>query len=371
MPKKIILVIILTMLIPIKVCGADEENNELTYYDFDEIEDECESSGFDFEETVKEFINGNVDESFNNLGKEIVNSLTGELIKQRKLVIEVIIIGIAAAVFTNIAASFLSGKTSDTGFYITFMALMSSLCAGYAITCTVVTKALNSLISLMNAIVPVYILSIGFSTGQASAAGFYEIISIVIVLIEKILLTVIIPMIYIYMIISLINNISEQNMLTKACELLKSVIEWVLKALMSFVIGINVIQGMISPIVDGIKTSAIGKAFSIIPGVGGALSSVSGIILGSGTLIKNSIGMASMIAVVTLCFAPVVKTIVMSIAYKAAGALLEPVSDKRITGAISGIYESMLLLTKTLLYAVVFFILTIAIICCTTNSNVT
>ena len=80
--------------------------------------------------------------------------------------------------------------------------------------------------------------------------------------------------------------------------------------------------------------------------------------------------MASMIAVIVLCFIPVIKAVAMSIGYKFAGAMLEPVSDKRISNAVNGIYESIVLLAKTLLYGVVFFLLTMAIVCYSTNRTV-
>ncbi len=71
------------------------------------------------------------------------------------------------------------------------------------------------------------------------------------------------------MVTNLINNVTEGNLLTKVMELIKTAVEWILKALMSLVIGINIIQSMISPIVDTVKTSSFGKAASMIPGVGG------------------------------------------------------------------------------------------------------
>ena len=49
-----------------------------------------------------------------------------------------------------------------------------------------------------------------------------------------------------------------------------------------------------------IKTSTMGKAVGLIPGIGNALGSMSNVILGSGTLIKNSIGMAAMIAIIVV-----------------------------------------------------------------------
>lgn len=376
--KKIIITIIICgavgiIIFPVKSYGSDNGEygpDSIDYYDFSQIDEVMKDDKFDFSGVVRQFFSGDVDTSLTSIGQSILDALFSELSAQRELIIKVIIIGVIAALLTNIATAFLSGNISETGFYIAFMLLMGTLMAGYVITANLVMEAMDRLLEFMEAVVPVYTLSVGFSTGQASAAAFYEVISIVIVLIQKLLKDFILPMIYIYMIFNFINNIIEGNIFTRICELLKTVIEWMLKALLSCVIGINIIQSMINPVMDTIKTSALGKAASVIPGVGSVLTSVSGLVLSSGTLIKNSIGMASMVAVIVLCFVPVVKVVAISIGYKFAGAVLEPVSDKRIVNSINGIYESMVLLAKTLLYGVVFFLLTMAIICYSTNQNV-
>ena len=71
--------------------------------------------------------------------------------------------------------------------------------------------------------------------------------------------------------------------------------------------------------------------------------------------------------IVVIVFVPVVKTTIISLCYKASGAVLEPISDKRVVNAINGVYESTVLLARVLLYAVAFFVLSIAIVCSSTN----
>ena len=367
--KRVVILIIAFMavaaLISIRVEAAEPDD-----YDFSQIDEVMSDTDFDFKETVKLFFSGETDKSITGLGQALLDSLFSELTAQKSLITRIVIIGVAAAVFMNVASAFLKGSIAQTGFYITFMLLMGTLMSGYVIAADLVTDAINSLLEFMEAVVPIYTLSVGFAAGSSSAASFYSIITILIVIIQKLLCDFIIPMIYIYMVFNFINNITEKNVFTRICELLKTVIEWILKALLSCVIGMNIIQSMINPVMDSLKTSALGKAASMIPGVGGVLTSVSGLVLGSGTLIKNSIGMASMIAVIVLCFIPVIKAVAMSIGYKFAGAMLEPVSDKRISNAVNGIYESIVLLAKTLLYGVVFFLLTMAIVCYSTNRTV-
>ncbi len=162
----------------------------------------------------------------------------------------------------------------------------------------------------------------------------------------------------------------DSEFFTKAGELIKTIIEWTLKSLMTFVIGINVIRSLINPIVDSMKVGTMWKVMQSIPGIGNTLNSVSSVVFASGTLIKNGIGISAMIAILVICFIPVVKTSVIAISYKGVSAILEPVSDKRIVNSINTIHISFCLMLKTLLYATVFFILTIAIICASTNLNV-
>lgn len=375
--RKIILVYIIIglMFAPVVVYGEEEDSpTDISYYDYSEITQITQSDGImglDFEEIVSDFVKGDVNSALEKMGESILNIAVSELSAQKSIIVKILSIGMIAAIFSNITGAFVAGNISETGFYITFTTLMGVMVAGYHIAADMVYGALEKLIELMEAIVPVYVLSVGFASGQSSAAGFYQVVALIIIFVEKIIQTIIIPLIYIYMITGLMNNIINGAYLTKACELVKSAVNWILKALLSVVVGMNVIQGLINPVVDSLKTSSFGKAASLIPGIGGALSSMSGIILGSGTLIKNSIGMASMVAIVTVSFGPVIKAVIMSVAYKGAGALMEPVSDKRIINSISGIYEAMGMLAKTLLYAVVFFLLSIAIICSSTNHNMT
>ena len=67
------------------------------------------------------------------------------------------------------------------------MLLMGTLMSGYVIAADLVTDAMNSLLEFMEAVVPIYTLSVGFAAGSSSAASFYSIITILIVIIQKLL----------------------------------------------------------------------------------------------------------------------------------------------------------------------------------------
>ena len=349
--KGFLLGVFLVLIFP-SVAYGKEDYSDISDYDFSDIQEILdEEEGIDFEETVKQLMKG---EGGTGIGELIVNTAFYELQKEKDVIIKVLLIGLAAAMFSNISGAVLNGKISETGFYITYLSLVLALTAGYGVIASMVTKTMELLTELMGAIVPVYVVSIGFSTGSNSAEAFYRVIIIVITLIENVLIRVIIPMIYVYMIANIINNMADGKMFTKTCELIKTIVDWLLKGMLSFVIGINLIRSLINPIVDSIKMGTFGKVLS-------------GIVLASGTLIKNAIGIGGVIAIISICFVPVIKALIVSLGYKLAGAVLEPVSDKRVVNSVNSIYVSIVMLMKTLLYAIVFFLLTIAIICSSTN----
>ena len=360
--KIILISFFMIMLVPVRIF-ATEEADPLSVYDFSDINSVLkDDNAFNFEDCVREIIKGDFDTGFSGLFDMFSSAIFSELANEKAIIIKLIVVGLTAAV--------LSGKISETGFYITYLALIVCMLSGYTIVAEIVKNTMDRLSSFMEAVTPVYILSIGFSTGESTATAFYQVVIMVITLIEKVLINFIIPMIYTYMITGLINNMANGTLFTKAGELIKTIIEWTLKSLMTFVIGINVIRSLITPIVDSMKVGTMWKVMQSIPGIGNTLNSVSSVVFASGTLIKNGIGISAMITILVICFIPVVKTSVIAISYKGVSAILEPVSDKRIVNSINTIHISFCLMLKTLLYATVFFILTIAIICASTNLNV-
>ncbi len=59
-------------------------------------------------------------------------------------------------------------------------------------------------------------------------------------------------------------------------------------------------------------------------------------------MIRNAAGFAVMIGILLICVLPLIKIIALAGLFKVAGALLEPISDSRITNCINEIAGSML-----------------------------
>ena len=144
-------------------------------------------------------------------------------------------------------------------------------------------------------------------------------------------------------------------------------IKWCGYTILTVFMGLNGIKSIINPIKDNINASYVYKAVSIIPGIGDAASMLSQTVIASSTLIKNTIGVAGVVVLVVSMFFPILKLIIISIIYQGIAAVMEPVADKRIIRAISGLGTAVGGLIYLLTVSSILFILTIVLICIATS----
>ena len=70
-----------------------------------------------------------------------------------------------------------------------------------------------------------------------------------------------------------------------------------------------------------------------------------------------------MICLVLIGLFPVLKLLIVMLLHYGVSALLEPISDARLTAAVSGTAQAMQLLLKLVVMACVLFFLLVALIC--------
>ena len=80
----------------------------------------------------------------------------------------------------------------------------------------------------------------------------------------------VLPLIYSYCLLTMINGIWVEEKLALLADLLEKLIGWILKASLGVVTGISLFQSLITPVVDSLKNSAVEKAVSVLPGIGNA-----------------------------------------------------------------------------------------------------
>lgn len=290
------------------------------------------------------------------------NFICDHLLADRVVLFQVVLLVLLAALFANFTNVFSGSQAGEASFYLVYMLLLALLIHSFRSLSAGLSGSLEDLTAFMQALMPSYFLVVTAASGAATAMVFYEMVLGVIFLIQTLLLKAVIPGIQAYVVIQLINYLHKEDFLSKLAELLKTVLEWSLKTITAVVIGMELIQNMISPALDSLKRDALGKTAAAIPGIGNVIDGATEVALGTAVLIRNCLGATGILVLVILGLPPVIKLAGTVLAYKLLAALLQPVSDKRMTGCLWAMGEGCRLLLKVLLTVELLLLITIAVL---------
>lgn len=349
-----------------------ETEDKLFYeFDFSEIDDSLKKIFPDkkmgFQELVSSLITGEGDNAGELVMQFVSDQLNYEFRYNRQNLAYMLLIAIIAAVFTNFSNAFQNKQVSEISFYVLYMLLITMCLNAFRIAVSGIEGNLEVLLDFMRVLCPSYFLAVAIASGSSSSLVFYNIVLFLIYVVEVLILKFLLPIVNIYIMVQVMNYLAGEEYLSQFGELLKKLISWILKTLVTCVIGINVIQGMLAPAIDALKRSALTKTAEAIPGIGNAIGGVADVVLGTAVLIKNGIGMAGAAILIAICAVPILQMVLMTLMYKLAAALVQPVSDKRITGCISSVSEGYELLVKIIFSTGVLFLLTIAVVTASTT----
>lgn len=372
--RKWVNILILAMLFVIMkshaTWGADGAEAMLSDMDFSEVEEmleETQYSGISFEEMVLKLIRGEMPLEKESIREILKTALFGEIQANGRSMVYVLLLAVLSAALTNFTRVFQNRQTSDIGFFVVYLLLLSVLLQSFRTVQSVAGGVLEQMTEFMKLLMPAYMLTIAAAKGATTATLFYEFLIGLIYCVNFVLFRVLLPLCNVYVVIGLVNYISKEDMLSKTADLIKMLVGWGLKTMLAVVIGLNVVQGIITPAVDTFKTSAIHRAVSAVPGVGNTMNAVTETVIGSGMLIKNGVGVGILIVLIMISLIPVLKMAVFMLLYRVASALIQPISDKRMTDCISTVSEGARLLLKCVTTSLVLFFVTVAILAVSTS----
>lgn len=305
--------------------------------------------------------------------KELGNGITGAIYLQteevKTLFMAILVLGIVAALFVNFADLFQNHQVSDIAFYFVYLLMIAVLLNAFISVVSIVREILETVTVFMKLYIPTYMVAVGSASGIASASVYYQILLFVVYLIEWGYLSILLPVVYSYMLLTVINGIWMEEKLSLLLELLNKAISISIKITLGVITGFSLLQSMISPVIDSLQASALKKAMSAIPGIGGLTEGMFEMVIGSAVLIKNSIGLYITFVLIVLCCIPVAKLVLFTVAIKVSAALMGIVSDKRMTNCANKVGDANFMLLKIALSSVSMFVIQIAIITYTTSGG--
>lgn len=339
------------------------DETDITYDEIQEVLDGIFKKGsFSFAELVQGMFHGDNEMGLPQLLWGAIRDAIGAVTGQNHLIFYLLALALIGAVFTNAARMLQKKQVAQTAFYATYMLFFSTLMASYQVIIKETAEGMEQVVSFMKALVPAYFMSLAFATDAASSAVFYQLTLIAIGLVEMFLQKVALPAINIYFIIQLVNQIGTEPRMNKMAELIEKGIHWGLKSIFVFIIGLQVIQGLVMPEISAAKKNLLIRMGGAVPGVGNTFTAAAETIISSASLLKSAIGAAGLFGLALVCIIPIAKLAFDALMYHVVAALIQPVADKRILGSVEGMTAAIRLLLHMVTISGILFFISIAVV---------
>lgn len=320
-----------------------------------------------FSDMVYQLVSGDEGKvNVHTIGTWILDLFFYEISSAKSLFIQMLILAILFAVINRF---FIQKGTyvNEMSFFMIYGSMMILLMQSFVLISDVVTSAVEKVSDFLAILVPAYATTLMLSGNTSSAGAFYELIFGIMCVLEWAMKTLLVPGIHIFVLLMFLDHLFEEEKLTKFAELIESGIKTFLKVAMGGVIGLGVVQSLISPAKDRIAESVVLKSLSAIPGIGNSIHFAEEILLGCGMMVKNSVGVAGLIILAIICIVPIIKVFCFTFLYRLLGAVLQPIADKRIVECLQGVARGSSLYLKIMVNTMLLLIITIAMITAATS----
>ena len=310
----------------------DNVQEGLDAIDFSSLEEWAEEYGTSktFSQGVRELVEAVLDGEF-SVGAEqfssiIINAVTGGIKNCIPAFAAIFAIAVMTAMMQGLSSGFLRDNTREIVHFACYAAIIVILSVQITAIIVQVKETIEGMCSLMQAVFPV-LLALITALGSASAAGVYSpLMAILSTGIGTVISSLVLPCFVAAVVLSIVGNLSCNIKLGRLTKFFKSAAVFVLAGAFSLFAAFLTMQGLVGGIADSISVKTAKFAVqSYIPILGGYLSDGLDLALTGIILIKNSLGLVSVIILFAAVAVPMVQTAVFTLGLKLTAGLCEPI----------------------------------------------
>ncbi|MFC4388562.1 stage III sporulation protein AE [Gracilibacillus marinus] len=291
-----------------------------------------------------------------------------EVIENGKLLATLMLLTLFCLLLQTIQNAFEKQVVSKVAYAIVYILLIIIAMKSFELTSTYVIDTVNSEQAFLIALIPL-LLGLLASLGQLLSISFFHPIIIFLIHTSVFIVSkVIIPLIMLSAILQIVSTLNEEYKATKLANLLKNIAISIMGVLLTVFLGVISVQGAASAIQDGIamKTAKFVTG-NFIPVIGRIFTDATDTVLSATVLIKNGVGIIGVIILIMIVLFPAIKIFTISLMYKLATAILQPIGDGPVIECLDVIGKHILYLFAALLLVSFMFFFTIVILIISSN----
>jgi len=304
--------------------------------------------------------------------RELLNSLLRyafrEVVAQTGLLTRLLVLAVLCVLMQKMQDSF-GGGVGQVAYAVCFVVLMGIVLTSFSLTVRTVSNAVQTLLTLLYALMPVLLTLLLSMGAAASAALLHPLLATAATTVSAIVVNTVLPLMYFSGLLSFINALSDKLPVSKLASLLKQLGVAVMGVAFAVFIGLTVVQGTAAGVADGIALRTVKYAVkNFIPVVGGLFADVVETVAGASLLLKNGIGLAGLLGVFFLCALPAINVMVTVFIYRLAAAIIQPLGAKPVVQALDSLADILVVVGGALVTVGIMLFILITIVIGTGNA---
>lgn len=314
-------------------------------------------------EMVLKLARGEVGLSAGEVMKGLLKFLFREIVANSRLLGQLLILAVLCAILQNVQSAFEKGTVGKVAWFVCFLVLLSLALSSFTIAVQIGRETIQSMVSFMQAMIPVLLTLLTAMGNITSAALFHPLTLVVLSTISTLINNVVFPLIFFSVILGLANNVTSRVEVSKLAGLFKTYAMGLLGLFFTVFLGFSMIQGIAGSVADGValRTAKFGIGV-FVPMVGKLFSDVLEAVISTSLLLKNAVGLIGIIAVFFICAFPVLKIISLIFIYKIAAAIAQPIGDKMISESLNVMSTGLIMVFLAVASVAIMFFFVIAIV---------
>jgi stage III sporulation protein AE len=310
-----------------------------------------------------DFVSGEKQFSIGEWLTGLLKFLFHELLVNGKLLGSLILLTVFSMFLQSLQNAFEQSSISKVAYSIVFMVLIILALNSFHVAIEYTTDTINLMISFLMAIIPILLALIAASGGVLSAAFFHPVLIFLMNTSGMLIQYIVLPLLFLSAILSIVSTLTDHYKVTQLAQLLRNLAIGILSAFMTIFLGVISVQGVSSAVADGITIrTAKFLTGNFIPVIGRMFTDAADTVINASVLLKNTVGIAGMVMLLLIIAFPALKILAVSLIYKLASALLQPLGGGPVIACLDIISKSMIYIFAALAIVSLMFFLSITVI---------
>lgn len=304
---------------------------------------------------------GKLDLQPEKIGRDLLSFLGKETLKSAPLIGKLLILAVFTAVLQQLQTAF-NGSIGKMAQGLSYLVLMGIALATFQGALDLAQSSIQEMTGFMQTLFPVMMTLLLAMGNLTTAALFKPVVLGSLTFLATLIKTVVLPLFFLAAVLKLFNNISSEFKLSKLAGLFEFVGKISLGIILTIFIGVMAVQGVTGGVADGVALRTVKYSADLIPVVGKFFKDAVELVVTSGLLLKNALGIVAIIAIALICLGPIVKIVAMILVFRISSALIEPLGQKELADSLQDMSKSLIFIFASVASVAIMFFMTVAVV---------